>query len=184
MMVRRVSVSLILLAGFACASPVEAQVVHDFWDSVIRDTKRNNCWPDAFLRADRLAVRAPFALMVKNGWRRQNMLADHHFKEGGNTLNEAGELKIRWIMTEAPKHHRDIYVRRGLTPEATVARMEAVREFALQFAEEGRLPTVLETSLDAVGWPARRVDMIEKRWVESAPDPRLPESSSSSGDEN
>jgi len=183
-MVRCVSVSLILLAALAGASPAKAQGARDFWDSVIRDARRNNCWPEAFLRADRLAVRVPFALMVRNGWRRQNMLADHYFEEGGNTLNEAGELKIRWIMTQAPKHHRDIYVRRALTPEATVARIEAVQKFAIQFAEEGPLPTVLETSLDATGWPAARVEMIDKRWTESAPDPRLPEAASSSGDEN
>ncbi|MFH1918558.1 MAG: hypothetical protein ABIP48_01545 [Planctomycetota bacterium] len=182
MMVRCVSVSLILLAGLAYASPAEAQAVQDFWHSVIRDAKRNNCWPEAFLPADRLAVRAPFALMVRNGWRRQNMLADHHFQVGGNTLNEAGELKVRWIMTEAPRHHRDIYVHRAPTPEATVARIEAVQEVALQFAGEGQLPNVLETSLDAAGWPATRVDMIDKRWVESAPDPRLPETGSSSDD--
>jgi len=154
MTVRCVSSCLILLTGLACACPVEAQGLHNFCESVVRDAKRNNCWPEPFLRPDRLAVRAPFVIMVNNGWRRQNMLAEHHFEEGAGTLNQAAELKIRWIMTEAPRQHRTIYVRRANTPELTAARIAAVQEYAVQFAEEGQLPTVLETNLDAAGWPA------------------------------
>jgi len=186
MMVRRVTACLIVLVSLSYAAPVKAQCSRTqlFWDSVVRDWKRNNCWPDPFLRPDRHAVRAPFVLMVNNGWRRQNMVADHHFEEGTTSLNEAGELKIRWIMTEAPRHHRTIYVRRAKTPEETSARIEVVRQIAAQFAEANQTPVVLETTLDASGWPADRVDMIDRRWLESTPDPRLPSGQTDSGASN
>lgn len=199
MMSRCVSICLIVLAlpsvghlnaplnGQAWAAPIEAQSsrMQIFWDSVVIDFQRNNCWPEPFVRPDRLSVRAPFVLMVNNGWRRQNMLADYHFEEGTNNLNEAGKLKIRWIMTEAPRHHRTIYVRRADTPETTAERLALVEQSAAQYVREGEHPMVLETTLDASGWPATRVDMIDRRWLDSTPDPRLPatQTGSSSSDQ-
>jgi hypothetical protein len=176
MVFRSIPAFLVVLAGLAAAAPAEAQSsrLEYMWHSVLRDFQRNNCWPDAFIGADRLSARAPFALMVNNGWRRQNMLAEHHFAEGTATLNAAGELKIRWTMTQAPLHHRTIYVRRALSPQQTAERVDVVRQFAAQFADANQPPVVLETNLDASGWPATRVDAIDRRWIETIPNPRLP----------
>ena len=187
MMVRRVLVCLVVLAGFAQAVPAEAQQCsawQAFWHSVARDWKRNNCWPEAFLGPDRVAVRSPFVVMVKNGWRRQNLVADHHFEEGTATLNRSGQLKVRWIMTQAPRQHRTIYVRRAETPEDTAARIAAVQEYGVRFAEDGQLPMVLETNVDTTGWPAARVDMIDRKSLDSAPDPRLPAAGGGGGGES
>jgi hypothetical protein len=179
MKVRRVLVGLVVLAGLAWSIPAEAQQccswIQTFCHNVARDWKRNNCWPEAFVPADRLSVRAPFVVMVNNGWRRQNLLADHHFAEETADLNEAGKLKVHWIMTQAPKQHRTIYVHQSRKPEETAARIASVQEYAVEFAEQGQFPNVLATHLDPAGLPAARVDMIDRRWLESSPDPRLPE---------
>ena len=110
------------------------------------------------------------------------MLAEHHFEEGTTALNEAGQLRIRWIMVEAPPQHRTIYVHRAKTSEQTDTRRQAVREYAMQFAAKGHVPLVLETSIDPQGWPAARVDAISRRWDESTPDPRLPGENAGGGD--
>ena len=182
-MVRSVLALVIIVTSFACAGPAQAQDCwrwEAFWHSVARDWKRNNCWPEPFVAADRYAVRAPFVLMVDNGWRRQNLLADHHFEDGAPKLNKAGQIKARWIVTQAPKHHRTIYVSQADSSEMTDARVAAVQEYAAQLVDEGRIPPVLQTDLEALGWPAARVDMIDRSWQESAPAPRLPEPESSS----
>ena len=148
----------VILTSFAYAGPAQAQDCwrwHAFWDSVARDWKRNNCWPEPFVRADRHAVRAPFVLMVKNGWERQNLLADHHFEEAAPTLNEAGRIKARWIATQAPRHHRILYVSRAETAEQTASRVAAVQECAAQVVPEGETPMVLQTDLEALGGPPR-----------------------------
>jgi hypothetical protein len=119
--------------------------------------------------------------MVHNGWRRQNMLSEHHFEEDLSGLNEAGRLKVRWIMTVAPRHHRTIYVQRGETAEGTEARTAAIEEYAVRFIEGDHLPEVVPTSIDASGWPGSRVDMIDRAWAESAPSPRMPEPSNEYG---
>lgn len=179
MSVRYVLAVLMVVAGLANAAPAEAQALKRFMHRVCVDFQRNNCWPEPFVRPDRYAVRAPFALMVTNGWRRQNMLAEYHFEEGTAELNESGRLKIRWILTEAPPHHRTVYVHGTKTDEKTEARIETVRQFAVNVVEKGQTPKVLPTSINAQGWPAGRIDQIDREWNKSTPAPRLREASSS-----
>jgi hypothetical protein len=153
-----------------------------FGRSVVRDTKRRNCWPQPFVIPDRHAVRSPFAVMVANGWRRQNLLGDHHFVDQSGELTEAGRLKVRWVLTEAPQHHRTIYVHTADNPELTAARIDSVQQLAAQLVPEGELPLVLETGIPAQGWPAARADMIGRKFEESTPEPRLKEASPSGGE--
>ncbi len=145
--------------------------------SVGKDSARNNCWPDPFVCPDRAAVRAPFVLMVQNGWRRQNLLAEHHFVDGQTELNEAGRIKVRWIVTEAPLQHRTIYVRRGDSLEVTAGRVASVQQWTSQVAP-GQFAMIEETSISAVGWPGERVDALERKFQSSTPDPKLPEAQS------
>ncbi len=188
MLVKYVSGTLVGFVCLAWAIPAEAQGLIDgfrgFGHSVFRDWQRNNCYPEPFLRPDRNAVRTPFVLMVHNGWRRQNLLNDYHFEKESSELNEAGQLKVRWILTAAPRHHRTIYVHRSGTPEEAAARIAAVQEFGAHFAEEGVMPEVFETTIDPLGWSADRVNMIGRRWVDSTPAPRLPQPGSGSETSN
>ena len=75
---------------------------HEFWDRVHLDFHRNNCWDEPFTTADRRSVRAPFTAMIHSGWRSQNTLGQHYFDRETNVLNEAGEQKLFWIVTNAP----------------------------------------------------------------------------------
>lgn len=181
MTVRRVSFFLICLGGLAYVVPAEARPVAQFVRNAARDFKRNNCWPEPFLCPDRQSVRAPLGLMVHNGWLRQNMIADHHFQEGSSQLTEAGERKVRWIINQAPKHHRAIFVHTAETAEETAARIDVVQQLAIRLLPEGELPPVMQTNLDAGGWPAERVDAIDRKFRDTTPDPRLPELQSGGG---
>jgi hypothetical protein len=179
---------MFLLPALACAVPARASWIDcmiqggkDFCHGVARDIKRRNCWPQPFVCPDRQAIRSPLNIMVSNGWRRQNMLGDHHFEEDGK-LTDAGRIKIRWILTEAPQHHRTIYVRRATTAEVTAARIDSVQQLAALIVPEGELPAVLETSIPAQGWPAARVDAIGRKFEATIPDPRLPDASGTGGE--
>ena len=120
MITRSIRVAILAIAGLACVAPAHAgwiacilEGTKEFCSSVARDTKRRNCWPKPWVCPDRQAVQAPFAVMVANGWRLQNMLGDHHFAAVTGELTEAAHLKIRWILTEAPQQQRTIYVHRA-----------------------------------------------------------------------
>jgi len=154
--------------------PSSAEWLCDFFNSVARDTKRRNCWPAPFECPDRQMVRAPFVIMVNNGWRRQNMLGDFYFEPTTGQLTEAGKLKIRWIIYEAPEQHREIYVHIGKNPEETEARLAAVNAQAASLAPQGEIPPIMQTSISDAGTPADRVDMIDRKYQASMPAPRLP----------
>ncbi|MBN2475078.1 MAG: hypothetical protein JXB62_10750 [Pirellulales bacterium] len=178
MMAQFVRAATLILVSLVFAIPAQADWIKDFVHSVVRDTKRRNCWPKPFVCPDYEAVQQPFAIMTENGWRRQNMLGDHHFAPETGKLTEAAGMKIRWILTEAPARYRSIYVHRAETAEATAARIQQVQEYAASIAPDGQVPPVLETGIPAMGWPAERVEAISRKFQQAVPEPVLPASQS------
>jgi hypothetical protein len=166
--------------GQPCAEPAPAtgylcdNFVTRFVYSVARDTKRNNCWPEPFTVPARAAVRAPFVLMVAKGWERQNTLGSQHFDPETGKLNLAGQSRVTKILIEGLPEHRTIYVQRSLNPEETLARVDAVQQLAAKIVPQGELPEVLETNLPPLGWPARNVDDVDRKFRECLPPPQLP----------
>jgi hypothetical protein len=146
----------------------------EFLRSIPRDTKRRNCWPKPFACPDRQYVRMPFALEVANGWRRQNMLGTHDFEGKEGLLNEAGKLKMQWILFEEPAQHRAIYVHIGQTDEETKARLKSVHAYAAHLLPQGNLPMITTTTISDEGSPADRVDLIGRKYQAATPAPVLP----------
>lgn len=177
---RLVITSLGVLAGLSWAAAANAQCGHcracrgDFLESVARDFAERNRWPYPYVCPDRASVGAPFAIMVQNGWRRQNMLSEEHFKENGAELTEAGRLKVQRIMTEVPLPHRMIFVHRADTPEKTASRIQAVQQLATKVSPDGSPATVQETIVSPGGWPADRVDAVNRKFHTAVPAPQLP----------
>lgn len=134
----------------------------------------NVVWPWPYICPDRMAVREPFAIMVDNGWRRQNLLGPHHFNAESNELTTAGELRVQWIMTQAPANYRTVFVERSLDPEATERRLATVHDYATQVIADGQSPLVFDTHLISEGRPAAVVDATNVRFQESTPPPVLP----------
>jgi hypothetical protein len=153
------------------------QVSADWLFGIPTEIKRRQCWPEPFVSADRATVRAPFVTMVANGWRRQNMLGEFHFEAGTGQLNEAGRLKVRWILTAGPQQHRLIYVHIADTNEETSARLAAVKQCVAQITPND-VPPILATAIPDDGSPADQVDMIGRKYQQSVPSPRLPATSS------
>jgi hypothetical protein len=146
----------------------------NFCRNVARDTKRNNCWPQPFIKADREAVRMPFVLMVANGWKRQNTLGDQHFEAETGKLTSDGKLKIRRILLQGLPQHRALWVYRSARLTETAARVNAVNAFARQTVRDGSTPRIYETDIPPAGWPAQRIYTIGEKWYASMPDPILP----------
>ena len=175
---RRISLALATLAAFGCLV-ASAQAVS--FDDGVRYVKRgyhqNKQWPWPYICADRIAVHEPFCIMVNNGWRRQNLLGAHHFNEDATKLTTAGELRVRWILTQAPPERRTIFVERDLNPTVTAERLAAARDYASQVIIDGGAPVVVESNLISEGRPASLVDATNVRFQESMPVPALPATS-------
>jgi hypothetical protein len=164
--------AVVALGGLVTSA--EAVWVDDGVHYVKRGYRQNKVWPWPYVCADRLAVREPFCIMINNGWRRQNLLGPHHFTENSDKLTSAGELRIRWIMTQAPGERRTIFIERDVNPAVTAERLAIARNYAAQVTTDGQLAQVMETHLISEGRPASVVDATNVRFQESLPPPTLP----------
>ena len=162
-----------LSAVLAVCGVSEAGEIKAFFRDVDSGYFRNKYWPEPFIMQDRAYVAAPFVVMTRKGWEEQNLMGDNYFKENGE-LNESGQLKVRWIMTQAPIGFRTVYIERANTPQSTAERMEAARKFADRIAIGGEVPDVRESNMMVHGWPADYSDMILTKFQQSTPPPRLP----------
>ena len=177
MTVRVLRIIGFMLISLGCASQVSAEWFFGIFNSAARETKRRQCWPEPFDTADRQAARMPFAAMVNNGWERQNLLGEFHFEVGSGQLNEAGRTKVRWIFQSAPKQHRVAYVHIAITQAETDARMASVQQLVAQIAPND-MGAIFVTTIPDEGWPAQEVEKIDRKFIESTPTPRLPDTSS------
>jgi hypothetical protein len=177
---RTLSVAVVFCAVAGTAQTLPAVFVDDAAHYVKSNFYANQQWPWPYQCPDRIAVREPFCIMVNNGWRRQNLLGQHYFKPGTNELTTAGELRVQWIMTQAPPNRRSIYLERTLDQDVNAQRLAVVREFASKVSIDGQLPQVEETYLVSEGRPAAIVDVTSSRFLQSMPAPVLPAASAGS----
>lgn len=175
---RRSVFLLMTLAVTLCVSQrVQAQYSYPF-DNICRgvatDFKRMNAYPEPFNYTDREATRTPFRIMVAKGWQLQNTLGAHYFNSDTQQLNRAGQLKVHWVVNEAPEQFRTVYVMRGEDTETTSIRVDAVQQAIARFVPNGALPAVVETGTELRGFPGEYVDDTYRKAFSSLPAPVLP----------
>lgn len=172
---RRVSLICMALVGLTFASsPLLAGGGgwNSFWHRVHTDFYRNNSWPQPFEAVDRAVAREPFCIQADNGWRMQNTIGTYLFDPETQRLNQAGELLVKWIVTQAPIHRRVVFVLKGDYPEATTSRVESVQAAVSKYAIGNVCPVML-TDTEPTGWSAAYVDSITQQFNSSIPSPRL-----------
>jgi hypothetical protein len=123
-----------------------------------------------------MLAKAPFVIMANNGWKLQNTIGDALFDNDTDTLNRAGELKVKWILTQAPECRRTVFVLVADSDVETQARVEAVQQYISRLIPTGGLPEVLLTDRDVEGVPGQYLDDIELSYRKTIPSPRLPAS--------
>ena len=181
---RRWFLALFAAAGMTlAAAPAPAQTLSEKWNSywhgVRVDWHRNNAWPEPFQSADRALVREVFCIQVDNGWKMQNTVGTYLFDEN-NQLNHAGELLVKWIVTQAPTHRRAVFVLKGDNAEATATRVASVNVAVTKYAG-GAMPPVMVTDTEPMGWSGSYVDAIGQQFQSSIPSPRLPAAGNGGG---
>lgn len=138
-------------------------------------------WPKIYIPPARQSVCAAYQAVINNGWRRQNLLGDYHFKPETNELTSAGKLKLNWILTQAPVQHRNVFVQRGTEEVDTTARLSAVHEFAGTLSPAVGQVDVNDTHIVAEGHPASSVDSVFVGYEANRLPPVLPAATSSAG---
>ena len=136
------------------------------------DYARNVAWPQPFRGADANSVVAPFDVMKDNGWRENNTLGTTLFSTE-NTLSEAGAIKVQWIVTQAPQNQRIVYVKSGITEQATHARVESVQLAVSQLIPSGTLPQILVTDIEPATSSGAYQTLVHRALIKTTPTPRL-----------
>ena len=153
---------------------------YTFWERVHTDFYRNNTWPEPFQSADRAAAREPWCIQTDNGWKMQNTIGTFLYDRETQKLNQAGELLVRWIVTQAPQHRRVVFVLKADTADATKTRVESVQAAVAKYASGHVCPVVL-TDTEPNGWSAQYIDSITQQFNNTIPAPRLPAGSGGGG---
>ena len=175
---------MLILGGFAAAVLTVTSAHadwHEFWHRVGVDFHRNNAWPEPFVSADRQVTREYFRIQVNNGWRLQNTVGKWFYDEETNALNQAGEIKLRQIVTQSPVHRRTVFVLMGTSPDITAKRVESVQQTLAKILPDGPVPQVLLTDVDLEGGSGEYYDRVNSAYNSSIPAPRLSGDSSGSG---
>jgi hypothetical protein len=164
-----------LFAGLVTLFPGVALADHWLsWHTWSAHTHANIRWPEQFLDHDRSAARAPFAVMIANGWRAQCTISTYHFNEETGALNDTGRLKVRSVMLETPAEWRTLYVLRADRNALTEARVHSVQEYARELAQGDSTPPVLLTTIEPRGTRGDVSNRVNQQFMESAPAPVLP----------
>lgn len=175
------SLGIAMIAGSSLAVSSASAGWHEFWHRVGTDFHRNNAWPEPFQTADRAVTREPFCIQVNNGWKMQNTIGTFLFNAETQELNRAGELKVKWVITQAPVHRRAVFVLAGETPEDTRTRVESVQRYISRVLPDGNLPPVMITQTEPDGASGEYFDAVNRAMMQSIPAPRLPTDNSISG---
>lgn len=161
----------------AAAAPADAFWLGEFYCYLEERREENNAWPSQYVGQDRINAKAPFDIMVQNGWRRQNLLGSHHFNEDCSKLTRSGQIRVQQILTQAPPEHRQVFIERSLKPEVTQQRIATTNEFAAIVSTDGMGSSAQETHLISDGRPAVTVDFVNTQFRENMMTPALPENS-------
>jgi hypothetical protein len=166
-----------LLLGLGVQAPATAEAGNWFsnqYNGWCAHYRYNRDWPEQHLDHDRAAARAPFAMMVANGWRSQNTISNYHFDDYSGELNDTGKLKVRAILTQTPPQYRSLYVLRADSPELTDARVRAVQDHAQMLMRGEGAPPVLVSDKEPFGASGEYVNGVSTRALENAVPPVLP----------
>ena len=172
-MVGRFCALCVLSITCLTALPAQAQWFGNFFRESKGWYHANKAWPDPIVQQDRMSVAVVTGKQIEKGWRRQTLLCDHHFEDGGTRLNQAGEMHLKYILTQVPVRHRAIYVQRLMAPDQTADRVNAI-QVAISQMQPNDMPPVYESNMHFDGSPADDVDAVYKKLASTRPDPRLP----------
>jgi hypothetical protein len=129
-------------------------------------------WPYPYNCQDRDYVHGIFQQQANNGWEFATTLHDYHFDPETNRLNSAGELHLRWILTQAPAQYRTTFISRGTSEPVAQLRLESVQQVAREICGDATPPILLKN--DAfLGRPAVEIDTLRRLELQSIPQPRL-----------
>lgn len=131
-------------------------------------------WPYPYTQQDKDYVSSLSEQHTNKGWMRATTLYKYHFDPETHELTHPGRLHLRWILANAPEKHRLAFVQTAPGSDVSQARMESVREVAVEMVGENNLPPIMLRVAPTIDRPAYEIDQLERLRANSLRMPRIP----------
>ena len=130
-------------------------------------------WPYPYACYDRAIVKKLSELQTHNGWVKQTTLYDYHFDSDKQELNRAGRERLRWILINAPRKHRNVFVQAAYSEAESIRRMRSVRSESIDIVGRDSVPSIMARNTQPLGRPAAELKVIRQAELDSQLPPRI-----------
>ncbi|MBM81827.1 MAG: hypothetical protein CMJ78_14720 [Planctomycetaceae bacterium] len=130
-------------------------------------------WSHPYICHDRAIVAKLSELQVNNGWVTETTLYDYHFDQDTHELNRAGRERLLWILVNAPRKYRSVFVQTGRSDAESLRRMTSVRTEATAMIGGRDMAPIMARNTQPLGRPAAEVQNIRAIELESQLPPRI-----------
>jgi hypothetical protein len=138
-------------------------------------------WPLPYVCQDRQAVQDFIQTQTALGWQEETTLYDRHFDPITQTLTQAGELHLEYILHVVPPERRLVYIQSTYDAIHDGTRTESVTLAMSRMGTGSADVPVSVRECQQVGRPAAEVQAINAAYAASTPSPRLSSASGGGG---
>jgi hypothetical protein len=135
---------------------------------------RNSAWPLPFSCWDREHYYAIFNQQYAIGNQVAHTLTSEYFHPESNELNRAGELRVAWIMQNAPQADKQIFLYEDETGPTMDQRIASVREFTDRYYAHLGNAAIVKSQLLPHQIPATFQATYLRQYSQGQPDPVIP----------
>lgn len=135
---------------------------------------RGSAWPLPFSCWDRENYFAILDQQFATGVQVAHTLTSEYFDPETNKLNRAGEMRVGWIMQNAPQMNKQIYVYEDQTGPTIAQRVSAVRDFTGRYYGHMGQAAIATSRIAPIRIPATYQAQTNILYDESMPDPIIP----------
>jgi len=138
-------------------------------------------WPYPQNCEDRVSVTNALNLQAANGWADATTLYHYHFDPETSQLNSSGMAHLEYILFRTPVHRRTVFVQMSPSVQIDQTRLASVQNVAGVLSQNAGIPEIALRRARAYGTSAEEIDVMSRRYIGSAPAPRLPVGGATSG---
>jgi len=135
---------------------------------------RNSAWPLPFSCWDRENYNAILNQQFATGNQIAHTLTAQYFDPESNELNRAGELRVSWIMQNAPQRDKQIFVFEDQQGPTIDQRIASISNFTGRYYAHMGNATVAKSRLLPNQIPATYQQGYNQSYAEGQPDPVIP----------
>ena len=163
-----------------CTGPLHSAFhhIHEGVETYCADARLNHArgeaWPLPFSCWDREHYYSIFNQQYAHGLQVAHTLTSEYFDPETNELNRAGEMRVAWIMQNAPQANKQIFVYEDKTGPTMDQRISMIRNFTDRYYQHLGQATIVKSQLLPHQVPATYQANTLQQYAGAQADPVIP----------